>query len=101
MATVRDGGCGRRRGWGPREDPRAPWKQTQGQAERRQDRWHQGPQARGGKGPSSEAPPGGEEVTPPAVDERQLSEDYAILEAAKAQLEGLAKQQQLIQMAVE
>lgn len=37
----------------------------------------------------------------PAVDERQLREDYATLEAAKAQLEGLAKQQQLIQLAVE
>lgn len=37
----------------------------------------------------------------PAVDERQLREDYAALEAAKAQLEGLAKQQQLIQLAVE
>lgn len=40
-------------------------------------------------------------MTPPAVDERQLREDYAMLESAKAQLEGLAKQQQLIQMAVE
>jgi len=39
-------------------------------------------------------------VTPP-VDERQLRQDYAELEAAKAQLEGLAKQQQLIQLAVE
>ncbi len=37
----------------------------------------------------------------PAVDERQLREDYDTLEAAKAQLEGLAKQQQLIQLAVE
>lgn len=35
------------------------------------------------------------------VDERRLREDYAALEAAKAQLEGLAKQQQLIQLAVE
>jgi prefoldin alpha subunit len=40
-------------------------------------------------------------VTPRAVDERQLREDYTMLEAAKAQLEGLARQQQLIQMAVE
>lgn len=39
-------------------------------------------------------------MTPP-VDERQLRQDYAELEAAKAQLEGLAKQQQLIQLAVE
>jgi hypothetical protein len=37
----------------------------------------------------------------PSVDEEQLREDYATLEAAKAQLEGLAKQQQLIQLAVE
>lgn len=37
----------------------------------------------------------------PPVDERQLREDYAALEGAKAQLEGLAKQQQLIQLAVE
>ncbi len=37
----------------------------------------------------------------PPVDEGQLREDYATLEAAKAQLEGLAKQQQLIQLAVE
>ncbi len=35
------------------------------------------------------------------VDERRLREDYTALEAAKAQLEGLAKQQQLIQLAVE
>ena len=39
-------------------------------------------------------------MTPP-VDERQLRQDYAELEAAKGQLEGLAKQQQLIQLAVE
>jgi len=37
----------------------------------------------------------------PPVDEGQLREDYATLENAKAQLEGLAKQQQLIQLAVE
>lgn len=37
----------------------------------------------------------------PPVDERRLREDYAALESAKAQLEGLAKQQQLIQLAVE
>lgn len=37
----------------------------------------------------------------PPVDEAQLRQDYATLEAAKAQLEGLAKQQQLIQLAVE
>jgi prefoldin alpha subunit len=37
----------------------------------------------------------------PPVDEERLREDYATLEAAKAQLEGLAKQQQLIQLAVE
>lgn len=35
------------------------------------------------------------------ADERKLREDYAALESAKAQLEGLAKQQQLIQLAVE
>jgi prefoldin alpha subunit len=37
----------------------------------------------------------------PPVDEERLREDYATLEAAKAQLEGLAKQQHLIQLAVE
>jgi len=37
----------------------------------------------------------------PPVDEAQLRQDYATLEAAKAQLEGLTKQQQLIQLAVE
>lgn len=33
--------------------------------------------------------------------EQQLRDNYVMLETAKAQLEGLAKQQQLIQMAVE
>ncbi|OGS42688.1 MAG: prefoldin subunit alpha [Euryarchaeota archaeon RBG_16_62_10] len=37
----------------------------------------------------------------PLVDERQLREDYATLEAAKAQLDGLAKQQQLVQLAID
>jgi prefoldin alpha subunit len=37
----------------------------------------------------------------PPVDERQLRDDYATLEAAKAQLEGLARQQQLIQLAID
>ncbi len=41
-------------------------------------------------------------MTPPqAVDDRKLQEDYMMLETAKAQLEGLSKQQQLIQLAVE
>lgn len=35
------------------------------------------------------------------ADERQLREDYAALEAAKAQLEGLLRQRQLIQLAVD
>lgn len=34
-------------------------------------------------------------------DEGKFREDYALLETAKNQLEGLAKQQQLIQMAIE
>lgn len=37
----------------------------------------------------------------PMVDERQLREDYATLEAAKAQLDGIAKQQQLIQLTID
>jgi len=37
----------------------------------------------------------------PAFDERKFREDYAMLESAKAQLDALAKQQQLIQLAVE
>jgi len=36
-----------------------------------------------------------------AFDERKFREDYAMLESAKAQLEALAKQQQLIQLAIE
>ena len=40
-------------------------------------------------------------TAPQAVDERKLQEDYMMLETAKAQLEGLSKQQQLIQLAVE
>ncbi|OGS55434.1 MAG: prefoldin subunit alpha [Euryarchaeota archaeon RBG_19FT_COMBO_56_21] len=41
-------------------------------------------------------------MTPPqAVDDRKLQEDYMMLETAKAQIEGLSKQQQLIQLAVE
>ena len=35
------------------------------------------------------------------VDEQKLRETYVMLESAKAQLEGLVKQQELIQMAVE
>lgn len=38
---------------------------------------------------------------PQGVDERKLQEDYMMLENAKAQLDGLAKQQQLIQLAVD
>ena len=37
----------------------------------------------------------------PAFNERKFREDYAMLESAKAQLDALAKQQQLIQLAVE
>lgn len=37
----------------------------------------------------------------PAPDERQFREDYAMLESARTQLDALARQQQLIQMAVE
>jgi prefoldin alpha subunit len=36
-----------------------------------------------------------------AFDEQKFREDYTMLESAKAQLEALAKQQQLIQLAVE
>lgn len=37
----------------------------------------------------------------PQVSEQKLRDDYAMLETAKAQLDALAKQQQLIQLAVE
>lgn len=37
----------------------------------------------------------------PAFDERKFREDYSMLESAKAQLDALGKQQQLIQLAVE
>ncbi len=37
----------------------------------------------------------------PALDERKFREDYAMLESAKAQLDALSRQQQLIQLAVE
>lgn len=41
-------------------------------------------------------------MTPPqAVEDRKLQEDYMMLETAKSQLEGLSKQQQLVQLAVE
>jgi prefoldin alpha subunit len=41
-------------------------------------------------------------VTSPQADsDRKLQEDYMMLETAKAQLEGMSKQQQLIQLAVE
>lgn len=36
-----------------------------------------------------------------ALDESAMRDDYVLLETAKAQLEGLAKQQELIQLAVE
>lgn len=42
-----------------------------------------------------------EESAPRAVDEQKLQQDYAMLENAKAQLEGLMRQQQLIQLAVD
>ncbi len=38
---------------------------------------------------------------PQAMDEQKLQQDYAMLENAKAQLEGLLRQQQLIQLAVD
>jgi prefoldin alpha subunit len=38
---------------------------------------------------------------PQAIDEQKLQQDYAMLENAKAQLEGLLRQQQLIQLAVD
>ena len=40
-------------------------------------------------------------TAPQPADDRKLQEDYMMLETAKAQLEGLSKQQQLIQLAVE
>lgn len=40
-------------------------------------------------------------TSPQMPSEQQLREDYTMLETAKAQLEGLARQQQLIQLAVE
>ena len=40
-------------------------------------------------------------TSPQGADEGKLQEDYMMLETAKAQMEGLSKQQQLIQLAVE
>ena len=42
-----------------------------------------------------------DEKSSQAVDEQKLQQDYAMLENAKAQLEGLLRQQQLIQLAVD
>lgn len=42
-----------------------------------------------------------EGTSPQPVDEQKLQQDYVMLENAKAQLEGLLRQQQLIQLAVD